>query len=171
MAGNHATLAGFYRSNGRLQVDKTHPTADASNIAIGQLNSTLGAAFDGPKLFQERMTAWATIVAVVAGASLGFLAVRLRRLELASARHAGVSTRAEVTQIGIETIFWAATAILVSLAGLLLVDRATQIPNSVDVDAISARSIFAGGVAAVIGSVVGAWTTRERHLFRYFKDR
>jgi hypothetical protein len=147
------------------------PQSSTANIAIGQLNSTLGESFDGPQRFASRATEWAPLVAAMAGVALGYLAIRLRRLEIASSRHAGVRFPDVIAQVGIETSFWAAAT---SIVGLSILWMFTRWAGTVGIDQIvliSSRSILGASTAAVVGGILAAASTRERHLFRYFKER
>src|SRR5699024_9220237 len=53
-------------------------TDPSSSVTVAQLNTTLGSEFDGATALTERITRWAAPTAAVAGAVLGFIAVRLR---------------------------------------------------------------------------------------------
>src|SRR5690606_16915969 len=76
------------------------------DVSVGQLNPTHGDHLDALALYQERPTRFAPVAAVAAGLLLGLVGVRLRRLEIASAMHAGVTRRALRAQLGIETSVW-----------------------------------------------------------------
>lgn len=73
---------------------------------LSQLNSTLGSAFDGEQLFNDRITRFAPAGAALIGFGLGFAAIRSRRLELASARHAGVQFQSQAAQLAFESAAW-----------------------------------------------------------------
>lgn len=64
--------------------------AKAEEATTSRLNATLGATFDAPARLAARSTVHAPLAAAVVGLALGYLAVRLRRLELAAALHARV---------------------------------------------------------------------------------
>ena len=138
---------------------------------LAQLNGSLGRSFDGSGLFNSRLTRWAAYAAAAAGFLLGLLSVRLRRLELASARHAGVRSTAQITQIAIETLMWAGCSVAIALAGVILLARATQATQPGTLVDLGGRVLEAGGASVVIGAIVGAALASERLLFRYFKDR
>jgi hypothetical protein len=57
---------------------------------FGQLNSSLGSDFIGLEEYRSRPSRFAPVMALTVGAILGAVAIGLRRLSLASARHLGV---------------------------------------------------------------------------------
>lgn len=138
---------------------------------LSQLNAALGREFAGAARFESRLTALAPIVALVAGAVVATLAVRRRRIELASQLHAGV-TRLDMTVIvGMEAVVWgAAAAVLTGSAGVVAASTMSSDDRAAIV-VLTAR-IAVALVGGVIGGTLAASATiRERHLFAYFKDR
>jgi hypothetical protein len=140
-------------------------------VSLSQLNTTLGSDFDGVRRFDERTTANAALVCLLAGLALGYLSSRLRRLELSSARHAGVSVGAQLLQVAVEATTWAAIAILLSAPTLWY--QAARVDDSVQLWLfwVQFRCPLAGASGAILGVLAGAMLNRERHLFRHFKDR
>lgn len=138
---------------------------------VAQLNTTHGQRFDAQTAYATRMTAWAPLVAGVGALLVGFLAVYIRRLELASALHCGVPKPALVTQILVETGLWSLAATLLCspvLAwmwlentdgdALVLTDTLLRVP----------AAAYAG---VMFGALLCACVIREKRLFRYFKNR
>lgn len=144
---------------------------DEEAPALGQLNTRLGAALDGPTLFAARVTASVPLVALAAGLALGFLSVRLRRMQLASALHSRVRRSDLHLQVVLETGAWVLPAFAVGLAvcgfAVALGDPADHLTNA----ALALRVPVTCAAAALAGATLALTATRERHLFRYFKDR
>ncbi|NMM94863.1 hypothetical protein G1C95_2051 [Bifidobacterium sp. DSM 109957] len=139
---------------------------------VSQLNTSHGTELDAVALYHQRLTIWVPVVALAAGLLLGVIAIRMRRLECASALHCGVPKKALVTQLMLETGLWLVVAVL--LASPLLAWTWLNNPNNADAWALT-DTVLRVPVAAAIGGLVGALFTavmiREQHLFRYFKNR
>ncbi|WP_147440374.1 hypothetical protein [Mycetocola tolaasinivorans] len=138
---------------------------------LSQLNSRLGQSFPGERLFVERITEFAAPIAGLAGVVIGFAMVRMRRLELASARHSGVTPATQTLILLGEALVPALVSVLVTAATVMLV---TGLPGTLDPAALrglSARVCLTLVPALLLGVITGALTTREKHLFRYFKAR
>ena len=145
---------------------------DPSNPSqIQQLNTTLGLRFDAASRV-ARLPIWPlTGVAVLIGYALGFVLIRARRLELASALHAGVDKPTLIMQTSIETAMWTALG-----AGLLLPTlwRYCTVDNPDPTWPVfypAARVVVLAAVTVLLGALTAALATREKHLFRYFKNR
>lgn len=147
----------------------TNPNAEAP--AIGQLNSRLGAAFDGSARFASRATAWAPLAALIGGLLVGFASIRWRRLELTAALHAGVPGAAQAVQMGLEAIAWVGGAILLTLPVIAVGVMGLAWGDAWPLAALGALVVLGGSVGAPLGVVIGVARTRERDLFRYFKTR
>lgn len=154
----------------RTALEPTAATSDVP-VTLGQLNPRLGTTYDGARLLAERPTRPVPVAAVVVGLALGLAAVRARRLELAAALHARVPRPALTTQVLLETLTWVAAGTVVVapvlgwLAGWGNPDPAAATWT------IGLRTVLAGGAATLLGATLGIAATREKHLFRYFKDR
>jgi hypothetical protein len=138
---------------------------------VAQLNSSLGHSFAGGDRFSDRITQYGAIVAAVLGLCLGFAGVRIRRLELASARHAGVRLGSQTVQIMLETTVW---VLLGTLGAVFAVGVAAWIIAELslkEVVLLVAPPMIAGVFAVLSGALVAVVVTREKELFRYFKDR
>lgn len=147
-------------------------TDGESSITVGQLNATLGRTYDGLTAYRRRVTRLLPVAGALAAFALGALAVRLRRLELASALHCGVPRSALLAQIGMESVWTITVALslgmpIVIIANRLLVnlpDRAALLAN-----ALQPPATVSG--AYLLGALACALLVRERHLFSYFKER
>ncbi|OKI85818.1 hypothetical protein A6A27_40160 [Micromonospora sp. CB01531] len=136
-----------------------------------QLNPRLGEGFNGARVFDSRPSAFAPLVSLIFGTLIGFLSVRSRRVELASARHCGVSVPDQLAHLLIETIVWCLLALSLTVSALWIASSIV-VPNYQGFVLAELLRIpllaAAGGVAGCVASVL---TTREHHLFRYFKQR
>jgi hypothetical protein len=144
-------------------------TADSPQVS--QLNSSLGTQFDGRAEFQSRVTRWAALFAAAGGMALGFASIRTRRLQMASALHAGVSRHALGLQVWFETSAWTVSASAIALAIVAALARQTG-------QGSDGSWLFTGGsvmtsscLGVACGVAIAIAVTRESQLFRYFKDR
>ena len=147
------------------------PEADAPTPELSQLNSTLGRRLDATALFTARTTRWAPLLALLAAAAVGFTAARLRRLEIASARHLGVSTTAQSLGAVLESAAWALPVALVgavSAAWVAAGGQASDVASTLVLGALAPVATIIGGT---VGAVVATATVRERQLLRYLKER
>lgn len=138
---------------------------------LGQLNSKHGSKFGGAMDFDTRVTKYNGLVAATGLFLLAYLAVRLRRLELAAALHTGVNKSAQASQLLIETSVWITAAAAIT-APVIVLGVIEALPA--DRDALittSARIVASGVIAAMIGTLTATALTKEKHLFRYFKER
>ncbi|PJJ63663.1 hypothetical protein [Compostimonas suwonensis] len=150
------------------------PSNDASEKGkplLGQLNPTLGTTFDGAQRFSDRVSRLAAPVGALAGLALGYVSVRLRRIELASALHSGVGRIDMCIMITLEAASWIVPVVVVGFAvsASLAVDSAPEDWGRVLL--IGVRIPVLAAAASFTGAGLALAMTRERHLFRYFKDR
>lgn len=146
-------------------------TAQAAPPQLTQLNGAFGAKFDGVALFGDRITRFAAIVAFFLALGLGVVSVAIRRLELASARHAGVRIRDQAVQISLETIAWDLAAAIVALAAILILVSWSSAPDPSSAAWAGARVVAFAFPGPLIGAAIATLFTQERQLFAYFKDR
>lgn len=142
----------------------------AEQPVLSQLNTTLGKTFEGETLYSQRVTRFSGAFAAMAGFVLGLISVRIRKLSLASALHAGVPRRALFGIITLETIAWcvASAALGLSIVVLLAAAIADGAASTVFRGVIAASPLLPGAFA---GAWVGVMTIKEEHLFSYFKAR
>lgn len=158
-----------------LQSTVSSWSSDASQQpTISQLNSTQGTQLDAVKTFRGRQSALAPVVMFVSALFAGYAAVRARRLELASAMHCGEPKIALWLQMLLETLMWCCSAIIVTTP--LIVWALTHMETGVIISPTTLVGILARiPAAALVGVLAGAsmamLITRERDLFRYFKNR
>lgn len=137
---------------------------------IAQLNVTLGATFNGPALFAERVTRFAGPCAALAGLVLGFAGVRSRRLVLASALHAGATHSDLKGIVAGETVAWGVASAALAMPVVVMIGVTLGSGGGV-ASAIGIPMMCSLWLAGLVGALSGVLTIRERHLFRYFKDR
>lgn len=150
------------------------PSDASQQPTISQLNATQGSQLDAVKAFRERQTALAPMVMLIAAFFIGFAVVRVRRLELASAMHCGEPKAALWLQMLLEALTWCCSAILVTLP--LAVWAVTEMDTGIIIAPLTLIGILARIPAAALAGVLAGVTlamlvTRERDLFRYFKNR
>lgn len=139
-----------------------HPT-------IGQLNPRLGATSHAAADFADRTSRRAPLIAALAGALLTAAALRLRRLELATARHLGVTRPELVAQTTLETLAWATPTLLLTLGTLTVWTAATHLDTAVWT--FGALTLTAGVAGTLAGTIVATALIRENQIIRYFKAR
>lgn len=147
------------------------PGAEPGQVRHGQLNTRSGQDYDPAALHDARTTRWAGGVAVLVGAVLGAASVRSRRLELASALHAGVPRPALTGVMMIESAVWAAASVIVTAPILWWVTASGAPGAAPQTWAAAVLTVLGGALAIPLGAALGVTSTRESQLFRYFKDR
>jgi hypothetical protein len=154
-----------------LHTALTVDTSETDPVTVGQLNTSRGTRFDGQDAFDSRPTRYALPACLLAGLVLGFVAVRMRRLEIAGALHLGESRRALLATLLIETAVWSAVAVVLAASALLFGVILGRPGSALDVYLIDVRGPLAAAPGAVIGALVACFTVKEHHLFAYFKNR
>ena len=132
----------------------------------------LGSHMPGPADFDARITRYAPLLMFVTAMALGFASVCMRRIEIASALHAGCPKTAMLLQLSLETLATVAASCaaclpVVAIVPLILTGSGDAMP----VVAMLCRVPGAMLVGMLAGTAVGGMTIRERQLFAYFKAR
>lgn len=153
------------RSAAAVQIDSTTP------LNLSQVNKNHGTSFDGNAEYRNRLTRAVPLVSGFVGLLLGYAAARARRLEYAGALHAGARKPAIVATTLAEALAWTSAGTLIATAALIAVARAADPGGVESILLTDIRCILAAAVAALSGSGIALLGIRERHLFRYFKDR
>ncbi|WP_295118258.1 hypothetical protein [uncultured Leifsonia sp.] len=149
----------------------TADKASSTKPSVIQLNSSLGGSFDGFASFRERLTRAATPSSFVVAIGLGFVSVRMRRLELTSALHAGVAKSDLLALNLLEASAWAGAAGALAVG---VVSAAAWAGSHGDQSAVFESTVgvpLAGVAGALLGVVIASSSISERRLLRYFKDR
>ena len=135
---------------------------------VAQLNTRNGTFFDGPEQFNERITRLAGPVALFGGAVLGYLFVRLRRLELAAARHSGVRPVDQAAQLGIEATLATAAVWILSIPAIAYATRGSA---DYALIIIGLKPLLIAGITFITSASLSSFGTKEMHLYKYFKSR
>lgn len=137
---------------------------------LSQVNKNHGTTFDGNAEYLDRLTRGVPFLGGLASLLLGYTATRIRRLEYAGALHAGARKTDTLATALVETSAWASVGALTASAVLAL--TAEQDPASfAPVFITSTKIVLSAFALAIAGSAIALVGIRERHLFRYFKDR
>lgn len=141
-----------------------------SQPEIRQLNSSGGPSFlqkYGSSDFDCAFSA----VAVALGAALGFILIRLRRLELASTLHAGIDKASLCLQSIIESLLWLTPGIAMSLGflGLLSVTSNPEAPSTVFLPGLVV--LLLGTFSVLVSTFGNTLAIKESQLFEFFKRR
>lgn len=139
--------------------------------AVAQLNTRLGETFDGAQRFAARVTAWTPLAGALAAGLFAAVAGRLRRLESAAALHVGVPRSAIVLASTLEAAAWAGAAALIGAAATVMFASGFEPPDRAVMLLLAARVVLCGWLGALAAAALTAAATRERDLFRLFKDR
>ena len=138
---------------------------------LGQLNTSLGTTYDAASLLSARLTRQAPLAGIVIGVVAGYVSIRIRRLEIASNLHARLPRTDLVWQHLLEALVWVGSASIITTAGLLWAARWGNPDPSLATWFIGCRTVLAAAASALIGVLAGVMTAREKHLFRYAKER
>lgn len=146
-------------------------SATGNQVVISQLNTQLGASYDGSSKFSERATLYSPIVATVAIFALSWFAVRGRRLELAAHLHDGMSRAQMQLLVVLEHASWLLPSTL--LAGAVGVAYAMTVgaPDSLALAWAALGTQVMALTGGLLGTACSVHLVREQHLFAYFKDR
>ncbi len=147
------------------------PDQDAPAPELTQLNSSLGQELDAAELFAGRATRWFPLVAFGLAMALAAGATRLRRLEIASARHLGVTATDQVLVLLCETVLWAGPVLLAGAVSAAVVVAGGHPDDVLPMLALGALAPVAGVLGAAAGVGAAALTIRESDLLRFFKER
>lgn len=144
---------------------------DQAPPVLGQVNTSLGAAFDGPARYRARITAFSPPVTGIIGAVLGFAFVRRRRLELAAALHIGVARRDLLAMLLAESMLWIIPT-AIGVGGITAAVAATA--STAQIGALWLHGLLLGILGALgagVGVVVASRTISERGMLRWFRER
>lgn len=140
-------------------------------LTVSQVNRNHGAEFDGSEEYEKRTTRLALPLSAVVGFFVAFVSVRLRRLEYASALHAGQSRLTAMATVLLETLLWSAVSALLATAVVVVTAHVLSSGGAEAIATTCTRIVAAAAASTCAGSAVAVIMVREKHLFRYFKDR
>ncbi len=158
-------------ADGLLRTALLVKTGAAKPAVLGMLNNSQGTSFDGAALLGSRPTRPVAWGAVAVALLVGLGRARARRLEYASALHAGQSRSALTAQAVAEASSWSIAGALVAAVIVAAAAVALAPSQPFVVAALNLAACACVPLAALAGTVAGTLLTRESHLFRYFKDR
>jgi len=145
---------------------------ETPHAKISRINTTLGSHMPGPADFDARITRYAPLLMFVTAMALGFASVCMRRIEIASALHAGCPKTAMLLQLSLETLATVAASCVACLPVVAIVPLIlTGSGDAIPVVTMLCRVPGAMLVGMLVGTAVGGMTIRERQLFAYFKAR
>jgi hypothetical protein len=145
--------------------------ADASDSGLARLNPSLAADYDTGHAIRNRITRLSPPLALLLAWILGLLASRIRRLEMASSLHAGMTPRALLGVHCLQVTLWLIPTILIALPVTIW---AATAGNPFPPGTVLTREwtiLAAGAVGLLLGTLAAVVTTKEAHLFRYYKTR
>lgn len=157
----HSAAADVNESDSSQSVDAT----------ISQLNATLGTVPPSASSFRHRSTGMAFIVVTVVALLAAGASAWSRRVELASALHAGYRRIALITQLTMETTAICCAGMMLSLPLAAYAVTASQTGDRLAMAVALARIVVAVDAGALVGTMLVAAGVRERLLFRFFKER
>lgn len=147
------------------------PDGEEMPTVVAQLNQTQGADFAGEALYRSRPTAGLPVLAIAGGLVIGGFGVRLRRLELASARHVGVTVADQTIHVSIEACVWITAGAIAALLLAAIVAPAAVASEPAAIGANAALIAASGCLAALAGTIGALATESERRFVRYFRNR
>jgi hypothetical protein len=148
---------------------ETSKQKDTSNIF--QLNTTHGYEFDGVDEFNSRTTQDIWTIALLIAFAIGFTSIIIRRIEFASALHAGMRKSQTLLQVLAESLAWIVPSIIAALPVVFYFAIFKSDNDILSILNISFRIIVSGVFGALAGVTLAMLTIREKNLFKYFKGR
>lgn len=139
-----------------------------SRPVLGQLNSTLGVSFHSPPM---ALDGWGAAAAGGLGVASGAASVWRRRSRLASDRHVGVTTAAQLGSQSLQAAVWTTVASLCIVSVVLAVTFGLRPDDSIPISLDAGRTLAVGAVGVLLGVVVAAVSVRESSLLRYVRQR
>lgn len=147
--------------------------SNPDDVRLTQLNPSHGTEIRSTSLYFDRLSRWAPLLAGVSFLALATVAMRLRKLELASVLQVGQGRYRLALQLCLEAMAWfVPSAIVAGLGQAALSVLSTS--SGIDLAGIIATgfAIVGSGLAGLIGgTLLGLSTIQTNRLFHYFKDR
>ncbi|MDR1033882.1 MAG: hypothetical protein LBL41_03845 [Bifidobacteriaceae bacterium] len=138
---------------------------------IAQLNGKFGITFEGVKLYDSRDTKYLGVLVLLVCTLLGFVFIRIRRLEIASWLHVSMkkSDALKISLLEIAPIIF--LALITSIPTFLFAYIGADSSDTLTYIFLAARIFLASAIGLLFGTTLGIVATKERHLFKYFKER
>jgi hypothetical protein len=154
-----------------LRTTRIPTDSDSDSGTLLQWNTTHGTSFPGRDFFGARATRWLPIAAAVAGFFIALAAARLRKVELASARHSGVTLADQWVILALESLPWVLAAFLLAVP-VTSVFLARSLPeDAVAYLQLGATTPALASLGGLAGMSIAVALSGERNLFRHFKAR
>lgn len=157
------------KDNNAAEDSNKQKDKDTSNIF--QLNTTHGYEFTGADEFDSRTTQDIWTIALIIAFAIGFTSIIIRRIEFASALHAGMKKSQTLLQVLAESLAWIIPSIITTLPVAFYFAIFKSDGDILSIVDISFRIIVSGVFGAIAGVAFAMFTIREKNLFRYFKGR
>ena len=145
--------------------------SDDQNAQVLAMNPSRGTTFDAAGRLRQRPTWWAWIAASAIGAATGAAATWWRRLEIASALHAGLRTSDTTVLQLFEAVAWVGGACILTSGICLTILSGAAPGDRSDLMRLVATEGVCAASWTLIGVVIASMTIRERQLFAFFKGR
>jgi len=145
--------------------------SDGGVSDVTQWNLSLGRTLDPGSAFASLPLAGLSAVGAAVAATLAYVSVRLRRLELASALHVGVA-RSDLVRIALaESAFWLVPACAFALTALAFVATWSNPDPALAAGLAGARAVGVAAGAWILTIAAATAAVRETHLVHYFQQR
>ncbi len=138
---------------------------------LGRLNRSQGEPTSTQALLEARPTWFLPFLGAGAAAMLGFGLVRARRVELALALQLGISRRAQLMQVLLETCVWLVTGFVFSATALSPVLRSLTADERLWMVKAGVTDLAGITCAAVAGTLIGLASISAQRLISWAKDR
>jgi len=141
-----------------------------AQIVYAQLNTTLGAVFDNTR-FSDRITKYCAIIGGIFGLALSYLAVRIRKVEHASALHAGLDKTSLPLLTMIEMFSWLLATVILSASLTIIFTATTHSNNTMSLYLLAAKIVGLTTLGVYCGTLIAISLAKENQLFRHLKNR
>lgn len=146
-------------------------SSQSVDATISQLNATLGTVPPSASSFRHRSTGMAFIVVTVVALLAAGASAWSRRVELASALHAGYRHVTLIAQLTMETAAICCAGMMMALPLAAYAVTTSQPGDRLAMAVALARIAVSVDIGALVGIILVAAAVRERLLFRFFKER
>lgn len=145
--------------------------AEGQALQVVQWNTSLGATYDADRAFRERPTRFLPVVVFVISVAIGIGSLRLRRLELATARHLGTASADLVAMRVLEAMLWLLPVVVVGAVAAAALAASLGPADVATGLALAAWSPLAAALGVLAGVGIAAGDVGPRDIYRAFKER
>lgn len=154
-------------SNDSLALESISSSEEVPSFAYAQINPSFGVGLSVSREWKYRPTRFATLSIAVASFIIAFASVRGRRLEHASALHAGIFKQDILIIANIETLAWSIPSLLTGSILAYVFASHVGVDYSIPV-VLTSVAVFS---MSILGTSTCVIMTKEKYLFQYFKTR